>query len=106
MYYGWIKNENDLLREFSLDASTLVGCTVLFAAYDGDFQGQAIVVFQKGDQLYEVNAWHQSGDHLADQWEPELTTKEALKHRIENGTLGEELGDYTLDFEIMLSKLP
>ena len=62
---------------------------ILFASYGyGDYSGQAFVLFEKLGKLYEVNGQHCSCYGLEDQWEPEETTLEALKHRLENGDFG------------------
>jgi hypothetical protein len=105
MFYGWFENEKDIVQQFQIDHASLAGCTVLFAAYDGDYDGQALVVFRLDGQLYEVNGSHCSCYGLEDQWDPELTSREALQHRIERGTLGYTLGEYTAGFNEMLDVL-
>jgi hypothetical protein len=105
MFYGWFENEKDVTQGFSISPDALEGCTVLFAAYDGDYDGQALVVFRRNDQLFEVNGGHCSCYGLEDQWDPELTSVEALRHRVERGTLGYTLGGYTVGFNEMLEKL-
>lgn len=105
MFYGWFDNEKDITSAFQMDPASLAGCTVLFAAYDGDYDGQALVVFRLDGKLYEVNGSHCSCYGLEDQWDPELTSHEALWHRIEHGTLGYTLGAYTAGFKEMLAAL-
>lgn len=64
---------------------------VLLASYTyEDYSGDAFVLFRKGDKLYEVNGGHCSCYGLEGQWDPEETTVEALRHRLEKGDLGYE----------------
>lgn len=105
MYYGKFENLEDICREFSLENGALKGCTILFAAYDGEYECDALVVFRQNRKLYEVNGSHCSCYGLEDQWDPELTSVEALRHRLDKGTLGYFLGGYTADFEQMLTSL-
>ena len=75
------------------------GMEVLLASYGTeDFSGDAFVLFRKDGKLYEVNGSHCSCYGLEDQsysgerhtqWEPEETTIEALRHRLDNGKLGQ-----------------
>ncbi len=44
--------------------------------------------FRRDGRLYEVNGSHCSCYGLENQWDPESTTVEALRHRLTNGTLG------------------
>ena len=61
---------------------------ILIAIYElPAYEGYAFVLFEKDGQLFEVNGSHCSCYGLEGQWEPEETTLEALKYRIENGTL-------------------
>jgi hypothetical protein len=105
MFYGWFDTEKDIISQFQIDPTSLAGCTILFAAYDGDYDGQALVVFLLDGRLYEVNGSHCSCYGLEDQWDPELTSQEALQHRIKHGTLGYTLGGYTAGFQEMLDAL-
>lgn len=77
----------------------------LFAAYDGEYECAALVVYRRYQKLYEVNGTNCSCYGLEDQWDPEETSVEALRHRIDRGTLGYFLGGYTADFSVMLDKL-
>lgn len=71
---------------------------ILFASYGyGDYSGQAFVLFEESGKLYEVNGQHCSCYGLEGQWEPEETTLEALKYRLENGNFGKS-NDYDNDF--------
>ena len=105
MFHGRFDDKDDILHQFQIDSSALKGCTILFAAYDCEYEGQALVVFRRNRRLYEVNASHCSCYGLEDQWDPEETTLEALRHRIDTGTLGYFLGGYTADFDRMLEQL-
>jgi uncharacterized protein YfaT (DUF1175 family) len=105
MFHGKFENQADLLCCFQIDESDLQDCEILFAAYDGDYDCAAFVVYRHNHTLYEVNGAHCSCYGLEDQWEPEETTVEALRHRIDKGTFGYHLGGYYADFCLMLDKL-
>ncbi len=105
MYHGNFEDQADMLSRFEVDSETLKGATVLFAAYDCDYDGEALVVYRQKRKLYEVNASHCSCYGLEGQWDPEETSVEALRHRIDKGTLGFMLGGYTADFVAMLDSL-
>ena len=65
------------------------GCEILLASYGTPaYEGYAFVLFRKGGVLYEVNGSHCSCYGLEGQWEPEETTVEALRHRLDHGRLG------------------
>lgn len=67
----------------------LDGANVLLASYGTpSYEGYAFVLFERAGKLYEVNGSHCSCYGLEGQWEPEETTAEALRHRLENGELG------------------
>ncbi len=62
---------------------------VLLASYNyEDHSGDAFVLFKRDGKLYEVNGSHCSCYCLEDQWEPEETTIESLRHRLYKGNLG------------------
>ena len=105
MFYGMFDNKADICRQFDVEETTLEGCTILFAAYDGEYECEALVVYRHKRKLYEVNGNHCSCYGLEGQWEPEETSVEALRHRIEKGTLGYFLGGYTASFNQMLDQL-
>jgi len=105
MFYGRFESKADICNQFSIDESALKGCRILFAAYESDYEGQALVVFRKNRKLYEVNGAHCSCYGLEGQWDPEVTTAEALRHRLEEGTLGYFLGGYADEFRSMLDRL-
>jgi hypothetical protein len=67
---------------------------VLLASYGTpSYEGYAFVLFSRDGKLYEVNGSHCSCYGLENQWSPEETTVEALRHRLENGSLGAD--DYS-----------
>lgn len=75
-------------------AGELDGANVLLASYGTPiYEGYAFVLFERDGKLYEVNGSHCSCYGLEGQWEPEETTIEALRHRLENGNLGNESYD-------------
>lgn len=52
---------------------------IIFAAYEGgSYEGDALVLFERGGQLYEAHGYHCSCYGLEGQWAPEATTWEAL----------------------------
>jgi hypothetical protein len=105
MYYGLFKTQDDICSYFQISSEDLKGCKILFAAYECEYEGEALVVFRHKRKLYEVNGSHCSCYGLEDQWTPELTNVEALRHRFEKGTLGYFLGGYAGAFNTMLDLL-
>ena len=100
-YYGSFTCKEDLLMEFGLDGrygdrdkglgEELKGCKILLAWYGlGDYEGSAFVLFEKDNELYEVNGSHCSCFGLEGQWDPEKTSVAELRHRIEHGNLGRD----------------
>lgn len=62
---------------------------ILFASYGkSDHEGDAWVLFYENNELFEVNAEHESCNGLEGQWEKEHVVLEELKNRIEKGTFG------------------
>jgi len=81
---GDFVSERDVFEQFGEEPSDDID--LLLAEYSQmDYEGSAFVLFLKDDKLYEVNGSHCSCYGLEDQWRPEETTIEALKHRLENG---------------------
>jgi len=59
---------------------------ILLASYGyGSYCGDAFVLFQEGNNLYEVNGSHCSCFGLEGQWDPEKTSVKSLKQRLEAG---------------------
>ena len=82
---------DDVASEFSERPDTFDGVEILLASYSqGNWSGDAFVLFRKGGELFEVNASHCSCHGLEGQWEPEPTTVAALRHRLDEGTLGSD----------------
>lgn len=66
-----------------------VNAEILFASYGTDnYSGDAFVLFRRYGELFEVNGSHCSCYGLEGQWDPEVTTVEALRHRLDEGSLG------------------
>ena len=63
----------------------------LFASYSYEnYSGDAFVLLEKDNELYEVNGGHCSCFGLEGQFKLESTSLEALEHRLIKGTMGEE----------------
>ena len=112
IYKGIFEKKEDVFLEFSegwdgLDSNMqkeMEDCNILFAWYGhGSYDGSAFVLFERGGELYEVNGGHCSCYGLEDQWQPELTSVEALKHRINEGGLGTDTytDDGVFDVELL-----
>ena len=72
----------------------LEGVNVLLASYGTpSYEGSAFVLFERGGKLFEVGGSHCSCYGLEGQWEPEETTIESLRHRLDQGNLGNEQYD-------------
>ena len=85
VYHGQFSDKDGVLSSFEVDdakRSLLEGAEFLFAAYGGiGYEGFAIVVYELGGTLYEVNGSHCSCYGLEGQWKPEATTWEAIAMR-------------------------
>lgn len=82
MYIDGFTEREDIAREFQIDADQLEGCQILFACYKtGNYEGSALVIYEKDGKLYEVHGSHCSCYGLENQWEPEETSFEAIKIR-------------------------
>lgn len=65
------------------------GAEILLASYGTpSYEGYAFVLFRRDGKLWEVDGSHCSCYGLAGQWDPEQTTVDALRHRINEGNLG------------------
>jgi hypothetical protein len=89
------ENQDRILSDFGLSKEELKnivdsGTQILFAWYDEpyEYNGFAFVLFSKDNELYTVEGCHCSCYGLEGQWEPIPTTIDALKYRLEKGTLG------------------
>jgi len=69
----------------------LEGVNMLLASYGTPgCEGDAFVLFERDGKLFEVSGSHCSCYGLKGQWEPEETTIESLRHRLDHGNLGNE----------------
>lgn len=86
VYLGsWSCNE-DVARDFCIDNKLLEGVEMLLAYYGlGDYEGGALVLFERDGKLYEVYGSHCSCYGLEDQWDPYETSIAELQHRLEHG---------------------
>lgn len=86
----WHEEKWEALKAaFHLTDGKLADMELLLASYSRDACcGEAFVLFRRGHSLYEVNASHDSADHMEDQWEPEETLLMALEFRLDKGRLG------------------
>lgn len=95
------------LKEY---AGELDGANVLLASYGRPMcSGYAFVLFERDGKLYEVNGSHCSCYGLEDQWDPEETTVEALRHRLDIGNLGNERSEenpFSAELRQVLDALP
>lgn len=86
--FGW-----ESAKDRARITSDLEGAEVLFAAYDcGSYEGDAIVVYRRDGNIFEVHASHCSCYGLEDQWCPEEASIKELKQR-------PSLDDYRFDSE-------
>ena len=88
MFLGQWGSIEDLINDFNdydgQDTTQYEGIEILLAYYLYEcYGGYAFVLFRKDGELYEVNGSHCSCYGLEGQWEPEETTVEALRHRLE-----------------------
>ena len=90
IYHEAFQSKEDIIREFDIPESTLEGAKILFAYYDqGEYEGVAIVILERDNQLYEVNGSHCSCFGLEEQWEEEETSYELLHIRTQTTTYKE-----------------
>lgn len=75
----------DLFDQFNTPHNEREGVKIIAAYYS--YEGIAWVLFDKDGELYEVNGAHCSCYGLEDQWSPENVPIEALRHRIQEGTI-------------------
>ncbi len=84
---SWLQSK-DLVKKYLKEWENI---NILFASYGQDnYSGEAFVLFEQDGKLYEVNAGHCSCYGLENQWTPEETNIEALKHRLINGNMGRD----------------
>lgn len=82
IYAGAWENKKEIEQSFHSyyeKPSFEITGNIIFAIYDREeYEGRVLVVFEKDNVIYEVNASHCSCYGLEGQWSPEETTKEAL----------------------------
>ncbi len=88
-YENWTNEE--IAKIFEEDISSFEGVIIIFAAFTGDtYEGYAFVLFKRDGKLYEVNGSHCSCSGFEDQWDPEEALIAELRHRMDEGRLGED----------------
>jgi hypothetical protein len=76
------ERDADIIKEFEAPTNALDGAKVLYARYQyEDYDGEALVLFEKDGKLFEVYGSHCSCYGLEGQWEPQETTWDALRMR-------------------------
>jgi hypothetical protein len=71
--------------DFNITDIDLEGIKILLASYVyEEWEGDAFILFRKDGKLFEVNGSHCSCYGLEGQWEPEETSVESLRKRLEN----------------------
>lgn len=90
--HDWADSGLDGLKsDFYIADDDLKGADILLASYTLEFyDGAAFVLFRRDGKLFEVHGGHCSCYGLENQWEPEETTAEAIRHRLEKGSWGED----------------
>ena len=100
--HDWEDTGKDgMLKDFGITEKELDGAEVLLATYTyQDYSGDAFVVFKRDGKLYEVVGSHCSCYGLSEQdycddasetqWQPEETSIDALKQRLNKGRLGQD----------------
>lgn len=86
MYFDLFINKQSVADEFAttLDESH----NILYAWYEYEnYSGDAWVIYERDNKLYEVHGGHCSCNGLEGQWKPEETSWQALKHRLDNGSI-------------------
>jgi hypothetical protein len=82
VYFDCFTGVEDVIEQFSAPADALDNAEVFYANYTTPaYEGYATVVFEKEGVLYEVNGSHCSCYGLEGQWEPEVTSWEAIAMR-------------------------
>ena len=77
--------QDEILDEFEVDEKDRKGIEVLFASYGNEsYDGEAFLLVEKDNKLYEVNADHCSCYGLEDQFELEETSIELIEYRLKN----------------------
>ena len=86
VFLGNWADVNDVIRDFGISLEAVDGCNFITASYyDECYEGNAYVLFEKNGMLYEVCGIHCSCHGLENQWEPQETSRESLRHILKNG---------------------
>ena len=79
---------------------------ILFASYsEEDYEGDAIVILQTEEGLFEVHGSHCSCYGLEGQWDPRPVTWPALKLRVPGIEAGSVMKDHTEEARLALLDL-
>ena len=85
IYLGEFKNNEDIEKQFYQKIPKDI--KILIANYGlGIYEGDAFVLYEQDNKLFEVNGSHCTCYGLEGQWEPEETSIEALRLIIKEGT--------------------
>jgi hypothetical protein len=94
IFLGDWQDVEDVKADFEIGDEVLHGANILLAGYwYEDYCGEAFVLYEKEGELFEVNGSHCSCYELEGQWDPELTTIEALEHRLDHGREREQYAE-------------
>lgn len=86
-----IREFNDKFSDEPLKTGDYEDINILFASYSYEnYSGDAWVLFEKNEELFEVNGSHCSCYGLEEQWEPEKVELKELYNRVINGSFGED----------------
>ena len=89
-----VKYFNEEKRKMDSAIERYKDINILFASYgEANYSGDAWVLFEKENELFEVNGSHCSCFGLEGQWRPEKVSLIELENRLLNGTFGED--DYS-----------
>lgn len=82
VYFNDFDDRADVIKNFEIKDSDLENANVLFASYGGgSYEGDAIVILTREDDVFEVHGSHCSCHGLEDQWDEEKTSWESLFER-------------------------
>ena len=83
MYLEDFNSVDDLKKEYDITDADLEGINILYAVYRiGSYEGQSLVLFEKDNKLFIVDANHCSCYGLEGQWSPDETNEAALKMEV------------------------
>ena len=100
VFVGDFHTVEDIIEAFDISSDALREATILFASYlQGYYDGSALVLFERGGKLYEVNGSHCSCYGLEDQWEPEETSMAAIRMRWHSREVRKQLNEVLDQYE-------